>query len=769
MDKQLPKLYREYGQYSNYRNFPLDIDGLKPVERRVLLTAYKIARTKLAKCLKVSSYTNGNYHPHGECITGNTKILLLDGTVECIKDLLHKENFWVYSCKEDGQIVPGLAHSVRVTKKVTKLYKITLDNDKFIECTDDHLFMLRNGNYKKASELTIGDSLMPLYLRKEDGYTFYRDNSRKICREEKVAWMVVRNLINENIDNLLGQKKYHTHHKNEKRNDDRPENLELLFYKDHISETMKNRSEEINKMIGQKVKKAFHENKNNFKEKALKGLEKGRDKMFTEGSLIREKIKEKNSKIMTEYNHKYVEDRILKILKKMLNNEIEINENNYEIYRKYIYNGPLWKTILKKFDTIDKAIKIAKDYNHTIKNIETINLENPIEVYDLSVEKYHNFAVESGIFVHNCYGTIVQLVKQGFLVGQGNFGANVGVEPTGAAAPRYTECKIDERTVELAFKYVNYVNWIPTELDDKEPEFLPTMYPLCLLGSEPTQGIGFGFKTHIPCYSPDDLQKRLLWLLGIRKRKPIIAPITDCKIVASNDDLDQLLTTGKAKIDVEGIIDINPRSNTVVLRSWPPGKRFESFLNKFSKELSDGLIGFRDASVTETEIIFQVLRERNRDKIFKSFVEKLTEVIKGTISYEMQVINYTEQIVVLKSVDQMLLDTYKMYTHINTVMLETEKQRISNAIAELLALEMIRRPLSECMKENYDIPTTLQYITQKTPVKYEVADELIKKYRIAKLLTLDTDTSTLSNNLKEYEQTLTNISKFVLEQYGGFK
>ena len=50
-----------------------------------------------------------------------------------------------------------------------------------------------------------------------------------------------------------------------------------------------------------------------------------------------------------------------------------------------------------------------------------------------------------------------------------------------------------------------------------------------------------------------------------------------------------------------------------------------------------------------------------------------------------------------------------------------------------------------------------------------MADELIKKYRIAKLLTLDTDTSTLSNNLKEYEQTLTNISKFVLEQYGGFK
>jgi DNA gyrase/topoisomerase IV subunit A len=50
MDKNLPLLYRDYGQYSNYRNFPLDIDGLKPVERRVLLSAYKIARQKYVNC-----------------------------------------------------------------------------------------------------------------------------------------------------------------------------------------------------------------------------------------------------------------------------------------------------------------------------------------------------------------------------------------------------------------------------------------------------------------------------------------------------------------------------------------------------------------------------------------------------------------------------------------------------------------------------------------------------------------------------------------------
>lgn len=368
-----------------------------------------------------------------------------------------------------------------------------------------------------------------------------------------------------------------------------------------------------------------------------------------------------------------------------------------------------------------------------------------------------------------CYGTIVQLVKQGFLEGQGNFGTNVGVEPTGAAAPRYTECKLNKRTEDLAFKYVNYVNWVPTELDDKEPEFLPTMYPICLLGNEPTQGIGFGFKTYIPCYSPDDLHKRLLWLLGIRKRKPIIAPITDCIITSSNDELDQLLTTGKAKIEVEGVIDVNPRNNTVTLRSWPPGKRFVSFLNKFSKELSDGLIGFRDASVTETEIIFQVLRERNRDKIFNSFVEKLREVIKGTISYEIQVIDYNEQKVAMKSIDDMLLNTYKTFEYINSVWLDAEKERISNIIAELLALEIIRPSVADCVKNQYDFETTVEYVVREAQVIEKTVVELLNKYRIAKLLTLDTDTTALNNQLKDVETTIENISEFVLEQYGGFK
>ena len=67
MQNILPRLYKEYGQYSNYRNFPLDLDGLKPVERRVLFSAFKIAKEKFAKSRQVDSYATGQFNPHGEC------------------------------------------------------------------------------------------------------------------------------------------------------------------------------------------------------------------------------------------------------------------------------------------------------------------------------------------------------------------------------------------------------------------------------------------------------------------------------------------------------------------------------------------------------------------------------------------------------------------------------------------------------------------------------------------------------------------------------
>jgi len=366
-----------------------------------------------------------------------------------------------------------------------------------------------------------------------------------------------------------------------------------------------------------------------------------------------------------------------------------------------------------------------------------------------------------------CYGTIVQLVKQGFLIGQGNFGSNVGIEPVGPAAPRYTECRASDYALNLAFRLVNYAPWVQTELDDKEPFYLPTMFPFCLMGREYTQGIGFGYKTYIPCFEIDDLYKRLLWLKGVRKSKPIIKPITECVILSNNKVLDELLTTGKAKIDVRGVVLEEPRKNQVTLKSWPPGKRFETILNKLSKHFESGEVGFTDLSVTTTEIVFQVLRERNRDAIYQRFVLDLKEAIEGSISFEIITVN-TNKTVIPKSVDQLLIDTYDMYSETTETMLKEEIKRLNETISEYETLLKIRPVIASGISAKLPKEKILNEIKKLTGVSKEVAKELINKYRISRLLTVDVDTAELNKEIKQFKDTLKHLREYVLEDYNGF-
>ena len=65
VDNLIPKFYKEYGEYTNSsRAFPLFDDGLKPSERRILLTAYEICKDHFVKSAKLEGTTMAAYHPH---------------------------------------------------------------------------------------------------------------------------------------------------------------------------------------------------------------------------------------------------------------------------------------------------------------------------------------------------------------------------------------------------------------------------------------------------------------------------------------------------------------------------------------------------------------------------------------------------------------------------------------------------------------------------------------------------------------------------------
>jgi DNA gyrase subunit A len=200
------------GSYLSYamsvivgRALPDVKDGLKPVHRRILYAMHELNldHTKpYKKSARIVGEALGKFHPHGDtavydtlvrmvqdfslryplvdgqgnfgCFTKDTKIRLADGRSLTFGELIkeHKEgrkNYTFAINAKSKKIEIAEIKNPRKTRLNAEVIKVTLDNGEEIRCTPDHLFMLRNGVYKKAKELKGGDSLMPLYLKHCDG------------------------------------------------------------------------------------------------------------------------------------------------------------------------------------------------------------------------------------------------------------------------------------------------------------------------------------------------------------------------------------------------------------------------------------------------------------------------------------------------------------------------------------------------------------------------------------------------------------------------
>ena len=115
------------------------------------------------------------------CLRWDTKVRLTDGRDLTLKEITDEFNSgktnYVLSCNVDGDFqVAKIINSCK-TKTTNEYLRITLDNGEVINSTKDHLFMMRDGSYKKAEELVENDSLMPGYTTKtNDGRVKIKNN-----------------------------------------------------------------------------------------------------------------------------------------------------------------------------------------------------------------------------------------------------------------------------------------------------------------------------------------------------------------------------------------------------------------------------------------------------------------------------------------------------------------------------------------------------------------------------------------------------------------
>jgi len=402
-----------------------------------------------------------NQRSIGSCFVGETLIPLLNGKTKTLAELYQENSeFWVYSCTPNGKIVPGKARC-NLTGLNRQLIRVTLDNNEEIVCTPEHQFMLRNGTFCEARQLTTDMSLMPFYRKlNKFGYELVFDN-------QNMTYHKTHNVIayHCNISQLqnVTESVSCVHHIDFDKNNNEPSNLKFMGLDEHFSyhaslhgygfrnywgtEKHKNDSKRTitnqyatnpqwNEGAASKGGKQAHTNRladpqkmENFKNdwqrkghtpearaKARKSMLDTLKNLSLEEKIKRSEMasqrmksflsvpenKEKQQKTCSNLGKNSGKTKLIYYAQLIIEKYGDLTESFWSEERKNTNarGYPKFSSISKYFDTLDDLRIAVKNRNHKIKSIDV--LAYTADVYCLSVDVYHNFALHAGVFVHNC-------------------------------------------------------------------------------------------------------------------------------------------------------------------------------------------------------------------------------------------------------------------------------------------------------------------------------------------------------------------------------
>ena len=186
------------------------------------------------------------------------------------------------------------------------------------------------------------------------------------------------------------------------------------------------------------------------------------------------------------YKERVIRSKILAYMYNLLNKYLKVTPKIYEKER--TNNGiPRIENALNYFSDFSEIVEKAQKYNHKATKIRILRKKE--DVYDLSVEPWHNFLIDAGVFVHN------------------------SIDNDPAAAQRYTECKMS-KIGEVMLKDIekDTVNFRDNyDGTRKEPTVLPSPLPQLLLNG--TLGIAVGMATNIPPHNLSEIIDATVYLI----------------------------------------------------------------------------------------------------------------------------------------------------------------------------------------------------------------------------------------------------------------
>ncbi|HVB22582.1 MAG TPA: DNA topoisomerase (ATP-hydrolyzing) subunit B [Ktedonobacteraceae bacterium] len=302
----------------------------------------------------------------GGCFSGDTLVALADGRSLSFENLVAeqvqgKEHFG-YTIRKDGTIgLERLIHA-RMTKAQATVVRVTLDNGESIICTPDHRFMLRDGSFKEAASLAPDDSLMPLYRKfsdmKEPGITIQGYEMVKDPRSN--SWLFTHMLSD-----------WYNRWKNVQ-----AERVRLYFENNPDAQDANSKRAKVQwqdeEMLSWRRAKTQQQWTPDFQAKRRATLQR------------------------TYYNKTVVALKNFEVAGK-------IDIAAYSAHRLARRDASLLRfdKFCERYFDGDEALahEAVATFNHRVVSVEP--LEQTVDVYDVEVPGTHNFALASGVFVHN--------------------------------------------------------------------------------------------------------------------------------------------------------------------------------------------------------------------------------------------------------------------------------------------------------------------------------------------------------------------------------
>ncbi len=186
---------------------------------------FRIPRDVITICVGKSTYAR--------CFHGDTRVALVDGSAPTLEEMARRaedgEMFWGYSIGSFGRLIVTLLEAPRLIGR-DRLIEVTLDSGETIACTPDHRFLRRDGRMVEADSLRPDDALMPLYRHVARGYEMaYQPLNGHLYPTHRLSdeW----NLRHGVYADVTGT---HRHHRDHDRSNNRPWNIERMDAHEHI-------------------------------------------------------------------------------------------------------------------------------------------------------------------------------------------------------------------------------------------------------------------------------------------------------------------------------------------------------------------------------------------------------------------------------------------------------------------------------------------------------------------------------------------------------